>query len=133
MRRGVRVLFLLTIIAFSLALAFYGGHLYFREAEEVRAMENMRKLAALTIRDYPEGNPPLGDRSLEFWKRLGRDGPIQDPWGHDFVLERREDTKGTRALFSWGSAGPDGLWQTADDLKVIVPYAGPVSAGSGNP
>lgn len=47
-------------------------------------------------------------------------GPLQDPWGHDYVLQKRP----TGARWQAVSAGQDGQLGSADDLVVIEPRRG---------
>lgn len=97
------------------------------QVREVRG--SLRKLAALTIRNFPERNLDSPDL---FWKAIGREGdPMRDPWGTAFQLSQRDDA-GTR-LFYWTSAGPDRQFATRDDVTVEVPYpAGPFTAPDPN-
>ena len=52
-------------------------------------------------------------------------GPMQDPWGQDYVVRKRP--QGTR--WEAASAGQDGTMGTDDDLVVIEPRAGGLPAG----
>lgn len=47
-------------------------------------------------------------------------GPLRDPWGHDYVIQKR--STGTR--WQVVSAGPDGVFGSADDLVVVEPRRG---------
>jgi hypothetical protein len=111
----------------ALALATIGtGWHELRNQRDVRAArESLRKLATLTIRNFPERNLDTPDL---FWKAIGREGdPMRDPWGTAYQLSQREEA-GAR-LYFWTSAGADALFATRDDVVVEVPYpAGPFSA-----
>ncbi|MFN9758272.1 MAG: type II secretion system protein GspG [Planctomycetota bacterium] len=52
-------------------------------------------------------------------------GPMQDPWGQDYVVRKRP--QGTR--WEAASAGQDGTMGTDDDLVVIEPRAGGLPTG----
>ncbi len=87
--------------------------------------ESLRRLSALTVRNFP-------DRSLEtpdlFWKAIGREGqPMLDLWGNEYKVEIR--MVGDQRQYAWQSAGPDRQWNTADDVHVDVPYAIGLGAG----
>ena len=47
-------------------------------------------------------------------------GPVQDPWGHDYVVQKRPTGSRWQAL----SAGQDGQLGTADDLQANEPRRG---------
>ena len=86
--------------------------------DSAEARENLRRLAALTVRNFPERN--LGSAGV-FWQAIGREGnPMRDLWGEEYRVERREETGG-RSYF-WRSAGSDRLFGTQDDLVERVPY-----------
>lgn len=50
-------------------------------------------------------------------------GAVQDPWGHDYVIQARPVGSRWQAV----SAGPDGQLGTTDDLVVIEPRRGGLS------
>ena len=90
----------------------------------ITTKSNLRMLAALTIRNFP-------DRSLDsvdfFWQSINREGnPMKDLWGTEFLWFAREE-RGEKRFF-WSSAGPDRSFGTADDIRVEVPYP----SGPGN-
>jgi hypothetical protein len=116
-----KLLFVLVLLLTGLYAA-YMVRLYLQQREIQQMLVGMRRLAALVIQDYPDRQPPTQEGNRDFWRHLGRKGPITDAWGLPFVLERREQAGGG-AIFVWRSAGPDQLWDTADDLEVVVPYA----------
>ena len=99
-----------------------------RAVREVRG--NLRKLATLTIRNFPERNL---DSAELFWKAIGREGePMKDPWGTPYQLSQRNDA-GTR-VYLWTSAGPDRVLATRDDIEVEVPYPStPLTVPEGDP
>ncbi len=53
------------------------------------------------------------------------EGPLQDPWGHDYVLQRRPTGSRWQAV----SAGPDGELGTEDDLHANEPRRGGLRFG----
>ncbi|MGZ3650925.1 MAG: hypothetical protein ACXVB9_00610 [Bdellovibrionota bacterium] len=86
------------------------------QAIEVRA--GLRKLAALTIRNFPERDLDSPDL---FWKSIGReDSPMRDVWGTVYQVSSR--TEAGKKTFFWASAGPDRRFGTGDDIEVEVPY-----------
>ncbi len=86
-----------------------------RQAKEVQRVQvGLRRLAALSVRNFPDRN--LNDADL-FWKAIGREKPMRDPWGTEFRVEGKEGRR-----YFWRSAGPDGRWDTADDLAVEIPF-----------
>jgi hypothetical protein len=114
----------------SAAVALTAAHLFWlardlRNAREVLATgENLRKLAALTIRNFPDRN--LDSPEL-FWKAIGREGnPMHDAWGTEYRVGSRDEA-GQKAYF-WTSAGPDRRFDTRDDVQVAVPYASGLSS-----
>jgi hypothetical protein len=70
----------------------------FRRAQDNAAVPTVRELAA--ERDKP-------------WYK----GPVQDPWGRDYVVRKRP----TGLRWEVMSAGQDGVAGTADDLVVQEP------------
>ena len=95
------------------------------EGEVLRAREQMRRLAALTIRNFPDRNVEGAEL---FWRSIRRDQPIQDPWGTDYHLDGEAGVGEKK--FYWRSAGPDRSFGTRDDLAVEVPYARPQEVSS---
>lgn len=113
---GARLIFAAMVGA--AALYVHWSWLEFKHGQELaEAKENLRKLASLTAHRFPERD--LGDAKA-FWKSIGRDEPMKDPWGQEFqlVVEAQEKEK----LAWWQSSGPDRAWSTQDDLKQLVPF-----------
>ena len=82
------------------------------------ARASLRKLAALTIRNFPDRNL---DSAELFWKSIGREGdPMHDAWGTEYRMTS-QDGAGQKVYF-WSSAGPDRRFGTRDDVIVTVPY-----------
>ena len=106
----------------AVVLSFF--HLYdlFRDLRDARSSietrQSLRRLSALTIRNFPGRDLDSADL---FWKSIGREGnPIRDTWGNEYRLTSRAEGK-VRSYF-WSSAGPDRIFGTHDDLFVEVPY-----------
>jgi len=58
-----------------------------------------------------EGQPPAG---IEDVRRAGMlTGSVKDAWGRDIRYERRSDSS-----FRLTSAGKDGIFDTADDIRI---------------
>lgn len=111
-------------LAFTLMAIVTGVHAFWmyeglRDAREaIDVQVGMRRLAALTIRNFPERNLVSADL---FWKSIGRETPIKDAWGTDYFVE----ITGSAPLekIFWRCAGPDRRWKTHDDINVEVPYS----------
>jgi hypothetical protein len=58
-----------------------------------------------------EGQPPAGLQDLRSAGMLA--GSVRDAWGREIRYERRSDSS-----FRLTSAGPDGIFGTADDIRV---------------
>lgn len=115
---------LLALAGAALALAAIGFELFtgWRDVrnwqESALARESLRRLAALTIRNFPERN--LENPEL-FWKSIGREGdPIRDYWGQAYEVNWTGE--GASRSYRWYSCGPDRRPGTADDIVVEVPY-----------
>ncbi len=127
----MKVLLLARLIV-TLAALFLAFHLSLlvrdlRDASQVmRAQESLRKLAALTIRNFPDRN--LGSAEI-FWKAIGRDTPINDTWGTDYSVS--SEGVGLTRKIVWHCAGPDRKWGTRDDIDFVVPYADGLGAAQG--
>lgn len=85
-----------------------------REQMKAEARSDISRLVKVTIRLFQHGRPPMGDA---FWKELGRTDPMIDPWGKPYVLETSR-----QGVFTWRSAGPDGGYETPDDIFSPIPY-----------
>lgn len=85
-----------------------------REQLKIEAHEGISRLVKVTIQLFQNGRPPTG---AAFWKELGRTDPMLDPWGKPFVLETSQ-----QGVFVWRSAGPDGGYETKDDIASPIPY-----------
>lgn len=85
-----------------------------REQLKMEAREGIGRLVKVTIQLFRHGRPPKGDA---FWKELGRTDPMLDPWGKAYVLETSR-----QGVFVWRSAGPDGGYETPDDIFSPIPY-----------
>jgi hypothetical protein len=84
----------------------------FIQAESDLTRANMQVLQQI-IASYiaTEGQPPAG---IEDVRRAGMlTGSIKDAWGRDIRYERRSDSS-----FRLISAGKDGIFDTADDIRV---------------
>jgi hypothetical protein len=115
---------IVSLVASAIAVLVTTAHAYWlfldvRVAQERLEIEDsLRRLAALTIRNFPGRDLESGEL---FWKSINREGnPMKDAWGTDYRYASR-DEKGARTFF-WTSAGPDGELGTRDDLSVEVPY-----------
>ncbi len=78
---------------------------------------------AAAARDHRLANRPDDvptPRQLAETEGVAWEGPFTDPWGNDYVLQRRR----TGARWQAASAGPDGELGTADDLVVPEPRRG---------
>lgn len=90
-------------------------------------------LAALAeaARDHRRAAAPAAvptPRELAARERDGKPayaGPLVDPWGHDFVLEKRATGNRWQAV----SVGPDGQRGTGDDIVVPEPRRGGLDLG----
>lgn len=85
-----------------------------REEKKAEARQGITRLVRVTIQLFQHGRPPKGDA---FWKELGRSDPMLDPWGRPYVLETSQ-----QGVFVWRSAGPDGGYETEDDISSPIPY-----------
>ncbi len=95
-------------------------------SEGSRTEQSLRRLAALTIQNFPNRDLDYPD---QFWKSIGREGePMRDGWGTEYRLSSKVEEGGKRAFY-WTSAGPDRFFETNDDIVVKVPYP----ENSGNP
>jgi uncharacterized protein YfaS (alpha-2-macroglobulin family) len=82
-----------------------------------------------------EKNPKAGDPT-DVYGRLAQSGDaeVRDPWGHGLTFERaRWDA--SKNYYLMRSAGPDGQWNTTDDLQAVLLFqrkwiAGPPDPGS---
>ena len=119
--RGAALLVVVLTVAHLLWI--YQGLRSSRDGMKVR--ESLRRLSALTIRNFPERNLDSPDT---FWKAIGREGnPMLDSWGTEYRVSSREEKK--QRIYSWASAGPDRNFGTPDDIVVDIPYpSGPLSS-----
>lgn len=85
-----------------------------KESKRVESQQGLARLAQVTVNLFPTGRPPMGN---DFWKAIGRESPMLDPWGRAYVLENPMGT-----LYRWRGAGPDGGYDTGDDLVATIPY-----------
>jgi uncharacterized protein YfaS (alpha-2-macroglobulin family) len=82
-----------------------------------------------------EKNPKAGDPT-DVYAKLAQSGDAEfrDPWGHGLTFERaRWDA--SKNYYLMRSAGPDGQWNTTDDLQAVLLFhrkwiAGPPDPGS---
>ena len=102
-----------------LAGHFYGFYRTVHDAKQsLDTRQHLRRLAALTIRNFPARDLESPDL---FWQSIGREGkPMQDVWGGEYRLTVQEE-KSKRRYF-WASAGPDRVFGNRDDIVVEVPY-----------
>lgn len=114
----------LALVALHLGLMFAS---LAQAKKHVEANQKMRKLATLTIQNFPDR---LHLTHESFWTALGRTGsPMLDPWGSAFQLEARGKNS-----FAWHSSGADRQHGTGDDLEMQVPFAsGPAESDIGFP
>jgi uncharacterized protein YfaS (alpha-2-macroglobulin family) len=82
-----------------------------------------------------EKNPKAGDPTDVYGKLAqSGDAEFRDPWGHGLTFERaRWDA--SKNYYLMRSAGPDGQWNTTDDLQAVLLFqrkwiAGPPDPGS---
>lgn len=80
----------------------------------IDARLSVRRIAENSFRYFEGRRPPAGEA---FWKAIGRNAPLNDPWGHPYVIEHRAD-----GGFLCRSAGEDGFRDTGDDITFDVPY-----------
>ncbi len=71
------------------------------------AREQQQRLVRASLQLLQGARPGLKD----FWQQIGRKEPLRDPWGNPHRLEDH----------LWRSAGPDGLYLSADDLVAQIP------------
>lgn len=115
-----RLLFFSAIVFIPLWKSYSMGKVFIQEKAIVETRQSLRRLSTLTISQYPESFPPKVEANKEFWSKIGRTDPMRDYWGTEYRLLARQE-KG-RVEFFWRSAGPDGMWQTADDVEFQIPF-----------
>lgn len=77
-----------------------------------KASAELRKILILSYGIWQE----RGELKPEVvWRRLSRKEPLRDPWGNPYKIEA--NAAGLRC----SSAGPDGVWNTLDDLEQWLP------------
>jgi len=105
----------LALLGFNL---YSGGKGVFDAHHVIRVNESLRRLSALTIRNFPDRNLSEGK---EFWNAIGRaENPMRDVWGSEFRLESK--VKEGKKEFFWRSAGADREYHSPDDIVVQVPF-----------
>jgi hypothetical protein len=85
-----------------------------KEKNNIEARAEVKRLSKITLRLFSRGKPPSGE---EFWKFVGMEKPLADPWGSALVLNTLDAES-----FEWRSAGADRILHTVDDVAVKVPY-----------
>jgi hypothetical protein len=119
-KRGVLLVFLVAVTVVFVSLFTKIGEKapvpadidQFIQAKSNLTQANMQVLQKI-IASYmaTEGQPPA---ALEDMRRAGMlTGSVQDAWGRDIRYERRSDSS-----FRLTSAGKDGIFDTADDIRV---------------
>ena len=119
---GVLVIGLMLVGGLVLSVAGKGGKAQVSKAQ-IQARKSMDALAVALGRyrfhvgDYPATAEGLEALAAITPQKRGWFGPyttkiVKDPWGHDYVYERREDG-GHPVLYS---RGPDGRMGTTDDI-----------------
>jgi hypothetical protein len=105
-------IFGLSIVGYSLGAL---GLMSMEVRRTILAKDDLLRLARLSLRLFPDRDPPLGD---SFWmspELRGLKEPI-DPWGHRYRL-----VKDGQERFLWVSAGPDGAFLSGDEIVQLVP------------
>ena len=80
-----------------------------------------------------EKNPKAGDPADVYGKLAqSGDAEFRDPWGHGLTFERaRWDA--SKNYYLMRSAGPDGQWNTTDDLQAVLLFQRKWNAGPPDP
>src|SRR5208282_1078533 len=80
-----------------------------------------------------EKNPKAGDPTVVYAKLAqSGDAKFRDPWGHGLTFERaRWDA--SKNYYLMRSAGPDGQWNTTDDLQAVLLFQRKWIAGPPGP
>ncbi len=110
----MRELWLVFSLVISLGWLFWAATGISIQRQKFATREELKRLSKVTLQIFSRGRPPAGE---EFWRSVGLEKPIQDPWGTPFRLTTPEPER-----FEWRSAGPDRFFDTADDLELKVPY-----------
>ncbi len=79
---------------------------------------------AVVMQNLPASDPCLQYLNTQF-KKLGFSKAPIDPWGSPYVFDENELESGNCGSSSrdgLSSVGPDGIYGTADDYSVSVPY-----------
>lgn len=113
----MRLVFFVAFVTLTAAHLWLGWK-NLRAGERVlEARTAVSRLAKLTLEVFERRSPPQGQA---FWKAIGRDAPILDPWGQEYRMEIFSGESSRQ--FIWISAGPDGRFGNRDDLRAQVPY-----------
>lgn len=119
------LLVVLVAVAIMFAMVFMPGG----SAERARDVQGFSERAATTfdmsrvakdvsIYQLANGEPPAGMAALYDGNPRAR----MDPWENEMELELVLDTRGRRATEAIvRSAGPDGAWETDDDIEERYP------------
>lgn len=113
----MRELFIVLVLAASVAQGAIFFHRYRQEQDAALTRASVKRLAGLTMELFRSEDPPQGKA---FWQAIGRAEPMRDVWGQEFRMEIFFGD--THKEFIWSSAGPDGKFASADDIKARVPY-----------
>ncbi len=89
-------------------------------------LEQQKHIARVAVERLGILSAAFSGKEAEFWSSMGRSSAPLDPWGQAYRWD-----PGPPSL--WRSAGPDGQYATADDLKALVavpePEAAPLPEG----
>ncbi len=110
----MRELWLAISLILSLGWLFWAGNGIFVEKKKLETKAELKRLSKVTLQIFARGRPPAGE---EFWRAVGLEKPILDPWGTPFRLTTPEPER-----MEWRSAGSDRFFDTSDDLVLKVPY-----------
>lgn len=112
----MRLSVLLLVFTLSALHLFLMGSRLEGTRRRMVAKEDMRRLAVIVMQLFRNGQPPSESK---FWEDIGRP-PLLDPWKRPYKLKVTKNEKDT--VYEWSSAGPDGVPDSADDLRYSVPY-----------
>ena len=100
-----------------------------RNVEKTAATDvELRKLTRLALTNFPGAH---GLSESAFWESLGHKGnPILDPWSNPYRLENLRAPGSAESMPIWRSAGPDGHYNTRDDIVMPIVFVSPVQEHS---
>ncbi len=106
---------LLIAVPLMLAAAFFFWNQKKSDQNEkvLAAKKQLGQLVMETHRIFQNKNEVSEEK---FWKQLGSTAEWEDPWHSRFRLKDEKLPSAKEPNFHWESAGPDGMWDTSDDL-----------------